>query len=198
MGSNTPTNAGSAASATNSASVSPTPPNQPVQQEQTTSSSSSSASEPLPPANEHPMRTRRKNQIIKPNLKYNYSAALSASVPEEPRTLAQALRDKRWSGSMSTEIDAFVRNGTYDLVPRQPQYNVIDCRWLHKNKFYSNGTHRCCKSRLVAKGYKQQHGRDYTETFSPVIKATTLRLVLDIAASNSWPIQQLDVNNAFL
>ena len=50
----------------------------------------------------------------------------------------------------------------------------------------------------MAKGYKQEYGRDYTETSSPVIKATTLRLVLDITVSNSWPIQQLDVNNAFL
>lgn len=144
------------------------------------------------------MVTRRKNQITKPNSKYNYSAALSSGVPAEPNTLTQALKDKRWRGSMSTEIDAFVRNGTYDLVPRKPEYNVVGCRWLYKNKFNSDGTPRCCKSRLVAKGYNQEYGRDYTETFSPVIKATTLRLVLDIAVSYSWPIQQLDVNNAFL
>lgn len=144
------------------------------------------------------MVTRRKNQITKPNSKYNYSAALSYGVPAEPNTLTQALKDKRWRGSMSTEIDAFVRNGTYDLVPRKPEYNVVGCRWLYKNKFNSDGTPRCCKSRLVAKGYNQEYGRDYTETFSPVIKATTLRLVLDIAVSYSWPIQQLDVNNAFL
>lgn len=66
------------------------------------------------------------------------------------------------------------------------------------NKFNSDGTPQCCKSRLVAKGYKQEYGRDYTETFSPVVKATTLRLVLDIAVSYSWPIQKVDVNNAFL
>lgn len=57
---------------------------------------------------------------------------------------------------------------------------------------------KLCKSRLVAKGYTQRFGRDYTETFSPFIKATTLRLVLDISVSSSWPVQQLDVNNAFL
>lgn len=90
---------------------------------------------------------------------------------------------------MSSEIDAFSRNGTYDLVPRKPGHNVVGCRWLYENKFNSDGSHRCCKCRLVAKGYNQQYGCDYTETFSPVIKATTLRLVLDIAVSYSWPIQ---------
>lgn len=144
------------------------------------------------------MLTRRKNQISKPNSKYNYSAALSTSFPSEPHTLNQALKDKRWRGSMSTEIDVFARNGTFDLVPRQPHYNVVGNRWLYKNKFNANGSHKCCKSRLVAKGYNQEYGRDYTETFSPVIKATTLRLVLDVAVSHSWPILQLDVNNAFL
>lgn len=153
----------------------------------TTSIDPASPSPPIPPAqnNNHPMVTRTKNNISNPNSKYNYAAALTSHFPAEPNTLTQALKDKQWRGSMSTEIDAFARNGTYQLVPRQPHYNVIGCRWLYKNKFNSNGTHRCCKSLLVAKGYNQEYGRDYTETFSPVIKSTTLRLILDIAASNS-------------
>lgn len=76
--------------------------------------------------------------------------------------------------------------------------NVVGCRWLFTNKFFPDGTLRTPKARLVAKGYTQQLGRDYTETFSHVIKTTTIRLILDIAVSRAWPIQQLDVNNAFL
>jgi len=55
-----------------------------------------------------------------------------------------------------------------------------------------------CKARLVVKSYNQELGRDYTETFSPVIKVTTLQTILDIDVSRSLPLQQLDVNNAFL
>ncbi|CAA7049059.1 unnamed protein product [Microthlaspi erraticum] len=69
-----------------------------------------------PPDNLHQMTTRHKNNITKPNPKYNYSVALSGSVPAEPRTLAQALQDKRWRGAMSTEIDAFAVN-TIDAKP---------------------------------------------------------------------------------
>ena len=117
----------------------------------TTPTTSESPSPPIPPApnNNHPMVTRRKNNISKPNVKYNYVAALTSHSPAEPNTLTQALKDKRWRGSMSTEIDAFARNETYELVPCQPHYNVVGCRWIYKNKFNSNGTHRCCKSCLV-------------------------------------------------
>lgn len=121
-----------------------------------------------------------------------------SAIPAEPNTITQALKDKIWRGSMSTEMDAFARNGTFSLVPRKPGSNVVGCRRLYKNKFNSDGTHRCPKSRLVAKGYKQEFGRDYVDTFSPAIKSTTHRMVLDIAVSYSWPVKQLDVNNAFL
>ena len=168
-----------------------------------TVSSSSSGDQSLtpphpPPDNNHPMLTRRKNQISKPNPKYNYSATLSSTTPAEPTTITQALKDKIWRDSMSTEMDAFACNGTFTLVPRKADTNVVGCRWLYKNKFHPDGTRRCSKSRLVAKGYNQEFGRDYAETFSPVVKSTTLRLVLDVAISNSWPVKQRDVNNAFL
>lgn len=107
------------------------------------------------PPNQHPMVTHRKNQISKPNSIYNYMAAMSSIILAEPNTLKQALQDKRWRGSISSEIDVFARNDTFELVSRLHNHNMIDCRWLYTNKFFSNGSHKCCKSRLVANGYNQ-------------------------------------------
>ena len=83
------------------------------------------------------------------------------------------------------------------LVPPSPHLHVIDCRWLFRLKYLLDGTIDKRKSRLVAKGYKQQAGIDYFDTFSPVIKSSTIRIVLDVATSRDWCLRQID-NNAFL
>lgn len=116
----------------------------------------------------------------------------------EPRTVKQALSDDIWRDSMSHEFNAQVQNRTWSLVPRAPHQNIIDTKWIYKYKYAADGTVLRPKSRLVAKGYNQRKGIDYTETFSPVIKSSTIRLILDIAITRDWPIKQLDVNNAFL
>ena len=99
---------------------------------------------------------------------------------------------------MDVEFDALIRNKTWHLVPPQKGKNVIDCKWVYKIKRRSDGKIDRYKACLVAKGFKQRYGIDYEDTFSPVVKAATIRLVLSLAMSKDWCLRQLDVQNAFL
>ncbi|KAK1555457.1 hypothetical protein Q3G72_026733 [Acer saccharum] len=99
---------------------------------------------------------------------------------------------------MTKECNALIKNGTRELVQHTANTNVIGCKWIFRIKRKSDGSIDRYKARLVTKGFNQQPGIDYFETFIPVIKPTTVRLVISIAISHGWSLHQLDVNNAFL
>jgi hypothetical protein len=90
------------------------------------------------------------------------------------------------------------QNNTWELVPHQAKMNVVGSHWVFKTKLKLDGFVECFKARLVAQRYTQSLGIDFFETFSPVIKPPTIRLVLSLATTHGWPIRQLDVKNAFL
>jgi len=117
---------------------------------------------------------------------------------EEPGSLDDALADPKWQEAMNSEYQALMKNKSWHLVPWPKGKNTIDCKWVYKVKRKADGTIDRYKARLVAKGFKQCYGVDYEDTFSPVVKAATIRLILSIAVSKGWFLRQLDVQNAFL
>jgi histone deacetylase 1/2 len=71
--------------------------------------------------------------------------------------------------------------------------NVIDSKWVIKVKKHTDGTIERYKDRLVAKGFKERYGLDYEDTFSPVVKPTTIRLLISLVVTGGWSLRQLDV-----
>jgi histone deacetylase 1/2 len=151
-----------------------------------------------PPEVQRP-RTRLQSGIVKPKqftdgtIRYGHLCSTG-----EPQSLEEALGDPRWKKAMEDEYAALQKNGTWHLVPYRPGMNLIDCKWVFKIKRKADGSIDRYKGRLAAKGFKQQYGIDYEDTFSPVVKITTVHLVLSLAVARGWCLRQLDVQNAFL
>ncbi|KAK9092598.1 hypothetical protein Syun_027509 [Stephania yunnanensis] len=146
------------------------------------------------------MTTRSQHGIFKPNLKYK-NHALSAtitSISPIPRNPVGALNDPNWKNAMQDEYNALIDSKTWELVPRPSNANIIRSLWIFRHKKNYDGSFERHKARLVGDGRSQREGVDCDETFSPVVKPATIRVVLTIALSHSWPIHQLDVKNAFL
>ncbi|KAL0457111.1 UNVERIFIED_CONTAM: Retrovirus-related Pol polyprotein from transposon RE1 [Sesamum latifolium] len=122
----------------------------------------------------------------------------SLSALQEPRSYREAAASKEWREAMNAEILALGRNQTWEITQVPPGKRAIGCKWVFRSKLKTDGTVDRYKARLVAKGYTQVEGVDYVESFSPVAKPVTVRLLLAIAAARNWEIHQLDVNNAFL
>lgn len=148
----------------------------------------------VPSTNVHPMVTRAKSGSLKPRLFYG----VLSGTPVEPSSFTEASRDPLWIQAMDSEMSALRSQGTWTLIPPSPAYKVIGCKWVYRIKLHPDGSVSRYKARLVAKGYDQTPELDFHETFSPVIKPTTVRLVISLVVSLSWPIQQLDIQNAFL
>ena len=103
-----------------------------------------------------------------------------------------------WCAAMQAELEAMESNNTWSVCYLPEDKHTIGCKWVYKVKFNSDGSMERYKTRLVAKGYTQQEGLDYLETFSPVAKLVTVKVLLALAAKQKWHLVQLDVNNNFL
>ncbi|RVW32163.1 Retrovirus-related Pol polyprotein from transposon RE1 [Vitis vinifera] len=113
-------------------------------------------------------------------------------------SIHEALSHLGWRQAMVDEMVALHSNGTWDLVVLPFGKSIVGCRWVYAVKVSPDGQVDRLKARLVAKGYTQVYGSDYGDTFSPVAKIASVRLLLSMAAMCSWPLYQLDIKNAFL
>ncbi|CAI7839607.1 unnamed protein product [Closterium sp. NIES-53] len=127
----------------------------------------------------------------------------SSTVNLEPKTARQALSGphrEKWRKAMDRELAALEKRGTWDLIPieKTVNKNVLIGKWVFRVKTKADGTYKKYKARWVVRGFDQTHGIDYTLTFAPVSRHTSVRLVLCEAAAKNFPLRQIDVSNAFL
>ena len=106
--------------------------------------------------------------------------------------------DPKWRAAMIEEMEALSKNKTWVLTPLPRGKKAVSCKWVYTVKQNAEGKIERYKARLVARGYSQTYGIDYDETFAPVAKMNTVRILISCAANFGWPLHQLDVKNAFL
>lgn len=139
----------------------------------------------------------------KPPERYGYSNVCLADTMdmcEDSLTYEEVLSsDERdeWSKAMNEELQSFYQNKAWELVEKPSDGKVVQCKWVYKKKLNSDNTVRY-RARLVAKGFTQREGIDYKETFSPVLKYSTLKLLFAISVNLDLNITHLDVTTAFL
>ncbi|GJY37050.1 retrovirus-related pol polyprotein from transposon TNT 1-94 [Tanacetum coccineum] len=116
----------------------------------------------------------------------------------EPKNIKEAMADHSWIESMQDELNQFERLQVWELVPRPEGKNIIALKWLWKNKCDAENIVVRNKTRLVAKGYRQEEGIDFEESFAHVARLEAVRMFIAYAAHKNITIFQMDVKTAFL
>uniref|UniRef100_A0AAV1TDK8 Integrase catalytic domain-containing protein n=1 Tax=Peronospora matthiolae TaxID=2874970 RepID=A0AAV1TDK8_9STRA len=128
--------------------------------------------------------------------------AVEAAVDfSEPSTFEEAVSGPdqvHWRKAIDAELDSMKLRGVFRAAKLPNEQSAIGTKWVFKIKRKADGSIEKYKARLVAKGFRQKYGIDYTETFSPVVKYVTLRMIIAITKHFGWPLDQLDVVTAFL
>ncbi len=127
--------------------------------------------------------------------------ALTLSVETDPQTYSEAIKSVDsafWKEAINDEMDSIMGNKTWKLVDLPPGSKPIKCRWIFKKKMKIDGTIDKFKARLVAKGFTQKEGIDYFDTYAPVARTSTIRILIALASIYNFEIHQMDVKTAFL
>ncbi|CAL1399907.1 unnamed protein product [Linum trigynum] len=155
-----------------------------------------------PPAIEgSPVRTTRSSRISRPSTRYPETEYVSLTDGGEPESFTEAMNDEdkqRWIEAMQDEMDSLYDNNTFELVKLPKGKRALKNKWVFKIKHDEHNRQPRFKARLVVKGFSQRKGIDFDEIFSPVVKMTSIRTVLGLAASLNLEVEQMDVKTAFL
>ncbi|GJU09642.1 retrovirus-related pol polyprotein from transposon TNT 1-94 [Tanacetum coccineum] len=153
---------------------------------------------------DHPLEQVRGNPTMPVQTRRQLAAdpemcmfALTVSIVE-PKNIEEAMADSAWIEAMQDELHQFDRLNVWELVDKPFGKMVIKLKWLWKNKNDEDQSVIRNKTRLVAKGYAQEEGIDFEESFAPVARLEAVRIFVAHAAHKSFPIYQMDVKTAFL
>ncbi|GJX07243.1 retrovirus-related pol polyprotein from transposon TNT 1-94 [Tanacetum coccineum] len=116
----------------------------------------------------------------------------------EPKNVNETLTDESWIIAMQEELNQFIANDVWELVPQPKNMTIIGTKWVFRNKLDKNGVISRNKTRLVAQGYNQQEGIDYDETYGPVARLESIRKLLAYTCTLDFNLFQMDVKSAFL
>ncbi|GJY78574.1 retrovirus-related pol polyprotein from transposon TNT 1-94 [Tanacetum coccineum] len=116
----------------------------------------------------------------------------------EPKNIKEGIQDESWTMAMQEELNQFKTNDVWSLFPPPENQTIIRTKWVFKNKLNENGIVSRNKARLVAQGYNQQEGIDFVETYAPVARLESIRILLAYACTHDFKLYQMDVKSAFL
>ena len=145
---------------------------------------------------------RKSKRARKPSfwLRDSVTFAVRASEYEEPQSYTEALERpdyRKWEQAIREEFKSHIDNGTWELAELPSGKHDITCKWVFRLKTNADGSTRY-KARLVIRGFEQVPGIDFHETFAPVAKFVTVRVLLALAAHYDWEVEQMNVKTAFL
>lgn len=158
---------------------------------------------PEPPVNESIAASRPKRNIKRPTRYSDYVAyalpIINAEIPESYKEAMNSSENTEWVKAMDEEMNSLLKNNTWELVQLPPSKRAIGCKWVYtKKEGHPREDNVRFKARVVAKGYAQKEGIDYNEVFSPVVKHSSIRIMLAFVAQFDLELVQLDVKTAFL
>ncbi|XP_074297950.1 uncharacterized protein LOC141628752 [Silene latifolia] len=151
------------------------------------------------------LRGENSNNKIPPDMSPPDSPRTPHESPRTPNDVEsssdsgpRASKHQEWKNAMKEELKMLEKNHTWDLTERPKHKDVVGVKWVYRTKLNLDGSIQKFKARLVVKGYSQQYGTDYTETFAPIARHDTIRILIALAAQHKWNIFQMDVKSAFL